>query len=419
MHFAPQLGFWLMIRNDRVEDTQRAGAGPKSCCAFKLTAKIWRNAFPYRRPLPIASADERARTRYHRRVQDGQESHKSTAESSRWIATVFDDAGGLISDRTAPENHVRVSPRRAALSQCVTQPCPIKFRQRFGLTTLPKPKIARQPGKRIKQGRTPRPRREARPCPYQCKNRGLSFRRCAQLYGFKSSDLSYLGCPRRRRRRAAGARHRKLTTHGRRLCGTRAAWPGAASSPSYQWRHAVVWTLETVGAVCASSLGPIHARVRPVPDPDLVVVEGRAAIGRDRVGAGEGVDAAPVGIGARSARSIPRSARRGARRRTGARAGAPRRARCRARPRRRRRCRAAPRRRDGSSPPAGRPPCAREVGVSLKVELRKPRAGEVASRNGCAASASSITAQWSGSAGIAATGPACQGCGTARSASPA
>ena len=33
------------------------------------------------------------------------------------------------------------------------------------------------------------------------------------------------------------------------------------------------------------------------PDPDLVVVERRAAIGRDRVGAGQRVDAAAVGIG--------------------------------------------------------------------------------------------------------------------------
>ena len=46
------------------------------------------------------------------------------------------------------------------------------------------------------------------------------------------------------------------------------------------------------------------------------------------------------------------------------------------------------------------------VGVSLKVELRKPRDGEVASRNGCASSASSMMVQWSGSLGIAAIGPA-------------
>src|ERR1051325_5546848 len=43
---------------------------------------------------------------------------------------------------------------------------------------------------------------------------------------------------------------------------------------------------------------------------------------------------------------------------------------------------------------------AREVGVSLKVELRKLRAGEVASRNGNSAVASSITSQWSGSTGL-------------------
>ena len=40
-----------------------------------------------------------------------------------------------------------------------------------------------------------------------------------------------------------------------------------------------------------------------------------------------------------------------------------------------------------------------EVGVSVKLVLRKPRAGEVASRNGCSASASSITSQWSGNSG--------------------
>ena len=50
-----------------------------------------------------------------------------------------------------------------------------------------------------------------------------------------------------------------------------------------------------------------------------------------------------------------------------------------------------------------------DVGVSLKVELRKLRAGEVPSRNGYSAVASSITSQWSGSAGMSSTGPASQG----------
>ena len=45
---------------------------------------------------------------------------------------------------------------------------------------------------------------------------------------------------------------------------------------------------------------------------------------------------------------------------------------------------------------SGRRSRASEVGVSVKLELRKPRAGEVASRNGCSVSASSITSQWSG-----------------------
>src|SRR6266404_4894563 len=45
------------------------------------------------------------------------------------------------------------------------------------------------------------------------------------------------------------------------------------------------------------------------------------------------------------------------------------------------------------------------VGVSLKLELRKPRDGLVASRNGCASSASSMIVQWSGSDGIFCQGP--------------
>ncbi len=57
----------------------------------------------------------------------------------------------------------------------------------------------------------------------------------------------------------------------------------------------------------------------------------------------------------------------------------------------------------------GRRSRAIEVGVSLKVELRKLRAGDVPSRNGCSAVASSITPQWSGSAGMSSTGPASQG----------
>ena len=48
----------------------------------------------------------------------------------------------------------------------------------------------------------------------------------------------------------------------------------------------------------------------------------------------------------------------------------------------------------------GAPSRACEDGVSLKVVLRKLREGLVASRNGCASSASSMMAQWSGSEGI-------------------
>ena len=46
-----------------------------------------------------------------------------------------------------------------------------------------------------------------------------------------------------------------------------------------------------------------------------------------------------------------------------------------------------------------------DAGVSVKVELRKLRAGEVASRNGCSASAISIRSTWSGNSGSSATGP--------------
>src|SRR3954454_19796842 len=53
----------------------------------------------------------------------------------------------------------------------------------------------------------------------------------------------------------------------------------------------------------------------------------------------------------------------------------------------------------------GRPSLFRDDGVSLKVELRKPRAGLVANRNGYSAVASSIPVQWSGSEGRLPTGP--------------
>ena len=53
----------------------------------------------------------------------------------------------------------------------------------------------------------------------------------------------------------------------------------------------------------------------------------------------------------------------------------------------------------------GRPSRASEVCVWLKLEFRKLRAGEVASLKGWAASALSLTAQWSGRAGSAAQGP--------------
>ena len=72
--------------------------------------------------------------------------------------------------------------------------------------------------------------------------------------------------------------------------------------------------------------------------PHLVVVEGRAAIGRDRIRAGQRVDAAAVLEGCVAARSIPRSARRGARRRTACACSRTSPRRCRARPCRRRRC---------------------------------------------------------------------------------
>src|SRR6266478_7081574 len=53
----------------------------------------------------------------------------------------------------------------------------------------------------------------------------------------------------------------------------------------------------------------------------------------------------------------------------------------------------------------GAPSRASDDGVSLKLELRKLRDGLVASRNGCAWSASSMMVQWSGSDGIFSQGP--------------
>ena len=143
---------------------------------------------------------------------------------------------------------------------------------------------------------------------------------------------------------------------------------------------------------------------RRLPDPDLVVVEGSAADRRDRIGASQRVDAAAADMISCWDEPIRRSARRGARRRTVLRPAWSRPGCCRASRRRRRRCRARPHRADGSSR-AALPSRACEDGVSLKVVLRKLREGLVASRNGCAVSASSITAQWSGSDGILSMSP--------------
>ena len=123
-----------------------------------------------------------------------------------------------------------------------------------------------------------------------------------------------------------------------------------------------------------------------------VVVERRAAIGRDLVGAGERVDAAAIREIRRSARSIPRSARRAARPRRDGRGSAPRRAHCAGAPSRRSRS-SSSRASAGWIITSGRRSFASDVGVSLKVELRNCRAGLVASRNGCSSVASSIAGQ--------------------------
>ena len=150
-----------------------------------------------------------------------------------------------------------------------------------------------------------------------------------------------------------------------------------------------------------------------------VVVEGGAAARRDRVGAGERVDAAAVAIGgirpdrlgdqhpAAQAVEMPRVQAHLARAY----------------------CRAPTSVAVGDAVHGrvvrmdhhlGRPSFARELGISVNVELRKPRAGEVASRNGCSASASSIDLPMIGQRrhGRDRSGRAA-GCGTAPSASRA
>ena len=59
----------------------------------------------------------------------------------------------------------------------------------------------------------------------------------------------------------------------------------------------------------------------------------------------------------------------------------------------------------------GGPCLARLVGISLKEELRYSRDGLVASRNGCLASAFSITSQWSGRPGTPRSTPKAPGRG--------
>ena len=116
--------------------------------------------------------------------------------------------------------------------------------------------------------------------------------------------------------------------------------------------------------------------------PYVRVVKRRAAERRDRVGAGQRVDPPPVeeGRGRPDPLADDQAARR--RRRRRARAGALRRARCRAAPRRRRRARA-PRGLPGASAPSAALRGRARSRVSVKLELRKLRAGEVASLNGC------------------------------------
>ena len=135
-----------------------------------------------------------------------------------------------------------------------------------------------------------------------------------------------------------------------------------------------------------------------------VVVEGRAAVGRDLVGAGERVDAAAIReVGVRPDRFRDQHAAPHALEEPGAdQHRAARIAQAHPVAVRDRRARAAS---AGWIITSGRRSFARDVGVSLKVELRNCRAGLVASRNGCSSVASSIAGQWSGSAGIVRHGP--------------
>ena len=115
-------------------------------------------------------------------------------------------------------------------------------------------------------------------------------------------------------------------------------------------------------------------------EPDAVVVEGAAAGGGGLVGAGQGIDAAaileglvgPDQFGDQTPRRRPSKA-------LACRVTVPRR--CRGEPWRRRRCPSPRDHRDGRRRSGG-PSRFRDDGVSLKVELRKVRAGLVARRNG-------------------------------------
>ena len=120
--------------------------------------------------------------------------------------------------------------------------------------------------------------------------------------------------------------------------------------------------------------------------PHRGVVEHRAATGRAGIVAGQRIDADAALETLRSARCSPPPARPAAGRRTRARAAPPRRARCRAAP-----CspsampsRAAS---SGCISTVGRPSRFRDDGISVKLVLRKLRAGAVTRRNGALAAA--------------------------------
>ena len=188
-------------------------------------------------------------------------------------------------------------------------------------------------------------------------------------------------CPATRRRRSPpGCSRRSIGLYPEGAgAGRRRPRPrGQRALPFSQTRPADARRPERAGLTARRSDRPALRRL----DPHPVVVEGRAAEGRDRVGAGERVDAVAVGKGGvrpdalGDENAAPEPVEDAARGESPRRGSLPSRTRApSAMPR------AAPS--SGWISTSGRPPSFfRDDGVSLKDELRKERAGEVARRNG-------------------------------------